>query len=144
MHIKPQSSFTAFAGSTSPGYWRITVTDDNAANVDSGRVYMWGLKFGPIPGITSNTNELSFHLGQNYPNPFNPVTNLEFGISKSGFVSLMIYNILGEEVSEIVNEVLSQGNYKYVFDASDLSSGIYYYKLQSGEFTDTKRMLLIK
>ena len=144
MHIKPQSSFTAFAGSTSPGYWQITVTDDNAGNVDSGRVYMWGLRFGPIPGINSITSEVNFHLEQNYPNPFNPVTNLEFGISKSGFVSLKIYNILGEEVSEIVNEVLSQGNFRYAFDASALSSGIYYYKLQSGEFTDTKRMLLIK
>ena len=86
----------------------------------------------------------SFILMQNYPNPFNPVTNLEFGISKPGFVTLKIYDILGKEVAALVNEELKPGKYKYRFDASNLSSGIYFYKLSSKNFSETKRMILLK
>jgi len=86
----------------------------------------------------------SFELHQNYPNPFNPSTNLEFGISDLGFVSLKIYDLLGKEVTTLVNEVLSPGTYKYTFDASDLSSGIYYYKMEAEGFSETKRMTLLK
>ncbi|MDQ3021507.1 MAG: SBBP repeat-containing protein [Bacteroidota bacterium] len=80
----------------------------------------------------------------NYPNPFNTVTNLDFGISKLGFVSLKIYNVLGKEVATLVNAKLNPGTYKYNFDASFLSSGVYFYKLQTGEFIETRRMTLIK
>ena len=86
----------------------------------------------------------SFELHQNYPNPFNPSTNLEFGISDLGFVSLKIYDLLGKEVTTLVNEVLSPGTYKYTFDASDLSSGIYYYKMEAEGFSETKRMTVLK
>ena len=86
----------------------------------------------------------NFYLSQNYPNPFNPVTNLEFGISKLGFVSLRIYNMLGKEVATLVNEKQNAGSYNVRFDGSGLSSGMYYYKLESGSFTDTKKMILIK
>lgn len=83
-------------------------------------------------------------MSQNYPNPFNPVTNLEFGISDLGFVSLKVYDILGKEIITLVNEKLSPGNYKVEFDGSGLTSGVYFYRLTVGEFTDTKRMMLVK
>ena len=86
----------------------------------------------------------SFELHQNYPNPFNPSTNLEFGISDLRFVSLKIYDLLGKEVTTLVNEVLDPGTYKYTFDASDLSSGIYYYKMEAEGFSETKRMTVLK
>jgi len=70
-----------------------------------------------------------FELSQNYPNPFNPVTNLEFGISKSGFVSLKIYDVLGRELVTLVNEIKQPGYYKIKFDAGNLSSGVYFYRL---------------
>ncbi|MBK7255618.1 MAG: T9SS type A sorting domain-containing protein [Ignavibacteria bacterium] len=85
-----------------------------------------------------------FSLSQNYPNPFNPVTNLEFGISKLGFVSLKVFDVLGKEVVTLVNEKLSPGIYEAEFDGSSLSSGIYFYKLEAGDFIETKRMILIK
>ena len=89
-----------------------------------------------------------FSLSQNYPNPFNPVTNLEFGISELGFVSLKIYDAVGREVVTLVNENLMPGFYSVKFDASYLSSGVYFYRLsaagRSGEFSVTKRMLLVK
>ncbi|MBK6773674.1 MAG: T9SS type A sorting domain-containing protein [Ignavibacteria bacterium] len=68
-------------------------------------------------------------LSQNYPNPFNPVTNLEFGISKSGFVSLKIYDVIGRELFTLVNESKQPGYYKIKFDAGNLSSGVYFYRL---------------
>lgn len=96
-------------------------------------------------GISSNTFSVKeYFLSQNYPNPFNPVTTLEFGISKSGYTSLKIFNILGKEVSTLVNENLNAGNYKFSFDGSGLASGIYFYKLQNENYSETKKMFLAK
>jgi len=85
-----------------------------------------------------------YSLSQNYPNPFNPTTNLEFGISDLGIVSLKVYDLLGKEVKTLVSENLKAGRYKVEFDGSGLSSGIYFYKIETGDFIQTKRMLLIK
>lgn len=85
-----------------------------------------------------------YDLAQNYPNPFNPVTNLEFGISNLRFVTLKVYDMLGKEVSTLVNEKLNPGTYKVEFDGSSLPGGVYFYRLTSGDFTDTRRMMLIK
>ena len=95
-------------------------------------------------GNISAGNVKEYKLNQNYPNPFNPSTQLEFGISKLGFVSLRIYDILGKEVATIVNEKLSPGIYKYEFNGSNLSSGIYFYTIKAGDFTETKKMTLIR
>jgi len=99
-----------------------------------------------ITGTGNNFTEIprTFNLLQNYPNPFNPTTNLEFGISNLGFVSLKVYNMLGKEVATVVNENLNPGTYKYSFDGSGLSSGIYFYTLKTNGFSETKRMMLIK
>jgi len=87
----------------------------------------------------------SFSLLQNYPNPFNPVTHLEFGISKLGFVSLKVYDMLGKEVRTLVNENKFVGRYVVEFDGSNLSSGIYFYRLNFDETKfETKKMLLLK
>ncbi len=87
----------------------------------------------------------SFSLSQNYPNPFNPNTNINFAIPKSGNVSLKVYDILGNEVANLLNnEKLNSGSYKVDFNASQLSSGVYYYTLKTENFTDTKKMLLVK
>ncbi len=96
------------------------------------------------PSIHDNNIPVKYDLLQNYPNPFNPVTNLEFGISDLGFVSLKVFDILGKEVKTLVNEIKQPGIYKVVFDGSDLSSGIYFYKIEAGSFIQTKRMILLK
>ena len=85
-----------------------------------------------------------FTLSQNYPNPFNPVTQMEFGISNMGFVSLKVYNVLGEEIKTLINEIKPAGKYDITFDGSNLSSGIYFYTMKAGEIVITKRMLLLK
>lgn len=101
----------------------------------------------PYPNSIENNSNLinNFVLEQNYPNPFNPVTNLGFGISESGFISLKVYNYLGQEVVSLVNENKSPGNYKVEFGGNNLPSGIYFYSLSvDGNIFDTKSMVLLK
>jgi len=95
-------------------------------------------------GISSNNTVLSYDLQQNYPNPFNPVTNLEFGVSNLGFVSLKVYDVQGKEVKTLVNEIKPAGNYKVEFNGSNFASGVYFYKLKAGNFSAVKRMFLVK
>jgi len=144
MLVRPQSSFTPFAGINSEGYWRLTVTDDNAANVDSGRVYVWGLYFGTMPGISGNESETGFKLYQNYPNPFNPNTVISYQLAVRSLVSLIVYDILGNEVKTLVNKKQNGGNHSVEFDGSNLSSGIYFYKLETENFNEVRKMILIK
>lgn len=86
----------------------------------------------------------SYRMGQNYPNPFNPSTIINFSIPERGLVTLKIYNMLGEEIAELVNNVKDAGSYEVSFKAVNLASGTYIYKIQSGDFTATKKMMLIK
>ena len=83
-------------------------------------------------------------LIQNYPNPFNPTTNIEFSIPKSEFVTLKVYNILGEEVATLASERLAAGKYKYDWDASRLASGVYLYRIQADDFVESKKMVLLR
>ena len=86
----------------------------------------------------------NFSLDQNYPNPFNPSTNFTFALPKSGNVKLAVYDVLGNEVETVVNEYKQAGTYTVNFNASKLSSGVYFYTLKSGDFTATKKMTLVK
>jgi hypothetical protein len=99
-----------------------------------------------ITGITQTgtTIPAKYELQQNYPNPFNPVTNVEFAVPKSSFVKLTVFDILGREVETLVNEQLSAGTYKADWNAANHPSGVYFYKLETGGFTETKKMMLVK
>ncbi|MCB0721937.1 MAG: T9SS type A sorting domain-containing protein [Ignavibacteriae bacterium] len=83
-------------------------------------------------------------LNQNYPNPFNPNTKIRFSIPKTNKVSLIVYDQLGREMKRLVDEKLSAGTYEYNFESNNLTSGVYYYTLRSGDFIETKRMVLVK
>jgi len=97
--------------------------------------------------ISSNENEItpnSFRLEQNYPNPFNPTTTIKYQLGNDGFVNLKVFNSLGEEIAELVNEFRKGGSYQVTFDAAELPSGIYVYQISSGNYIETKKMLFIK
>ncbi len=96
-----------------------------------------------IQQISSNVPE-NFLLKQNYPNPFNPVTNIEFSLSAGSIAVLSVFDVAGRLVKTLLNSEINAGVYKADFDASGLSSGIYYYKLTAGSFSETKKMILIK
>jgi hypothetical protein len=102
-----------------------------------------------ISGYTGVHNQTTgipgkYSLSQNYPNPFNPVTKIEFAIPKAGLTTLKVYDLLGREVSALVNEIKRPGYYMVDFNAMNLSSGTYYYKLVSNDFVEIKKMVVIK
>jgi len=114
---------------------------------------VWRRSLSEAIGIQNVSTEIpsSYSLGQNYPNPFNPVTKIKFDIPQSVILSgaknlvvLKVYDILGKEIQTLVNEQLQPGTYEATFDGSSLNSGIYFYRLTTEGFTETKKMLMIK
>ncbi|MDP2209377.1 MAG: T9SS type A sorting domain-containing protein, partial [Bacteroidota bacterium] len=85
-----------------------------------------------------------FALNQNYPNPFNPTTTIQFDLPKASFVTLKVYNVLGQEVAILVNEKREAGRYEVEFNASALSSSVYFYRLVAGDFMAVKKFILMK
>ncbi|MFZ4592485.1 MAG: T9SS type A sorting domain-containing protein, partial [Ignavibacteria bacterium] len=108
--------------------------------------FIWRRPLSELTGIQNISTETpsKYLLGQNYPNPFNPTTNIKYSIVNSGDVKLVVYDIQGREVQTLVSESLKPGTYEASFDGSKLNSGVYFYKLITGTFSETKKMLLIK
>jgi hypothetical protein len=91
-----------------------------------------------------NGQPQGFYLEQNYPNPFNPTTTISYQITGLSFVTIKIYGVLGNEMGTLINEEKPAGSYEVGFDAKGLPSGIYFYKLQAGNFVETKKMILLR
>jgi hypothetical protein len=104
----------------------------------------------PISEMITSVEEFSadlptyFGLDQNYPNPFNPSTTIRFELPRASLVNLTVFDILGRQVSRLVNERRNAGVYEVKFDGSNLASGVYFYRLQAGNFVQSKRFLLLK
>ena len=100
----------------------------------------------PLTGSenVSTTVPGAYSLEQNFPNPFNPTTNINFSVAKTGFVKIVVFDVLGREVQTLVNEKMNAGSYEVSFNGSSLYSGIYFYKISAGEFSQVKKMVLIK
>lgn len=133
-----------------PTKWRYITS-----NVDNIHMYycepldnatLTKLGFTQLPTAVNDENQIpeGFMLAQNYPNPFNPSTTIQFSIPKSLHVKLSVYDVLGKVVSTLVNEEKAAGTYTVEFDASKLSSGIYFYKLETANFSSTKKLILMK
>lgn len=107
----------------------------------------WGriAKYSGTTDINDDVNSITeFSLKQNFPNPFNPVTSIQYTIGSNRFVQMKVYDVIGNEVVTLVNEEQSAGNYEVEFDATSLSSGIYFYQLKSGSYLETKKMIILK
>jgi hypothetical protein len=123
-------------------YWKV-----RAKNQYGYGNYSEAWRFKTVLASDIDDQELipsEYALEQNYPNPFNPITNITVKIASAGFTSLKIYNLLGQEVADVVNEELNPGTYNFSFDASELSSGIYMYRIVVNGFTASKKMILMK
>ncbi len=114
----------------------------DAGGTLTNNIARW-VTFVGVNGI-GNTIPETYKLYQNYPNPFNPSTKIQFALPKSSFAKIVVYDMLGKEIETLVNEQLNAGTYEADFDGSKLSSGVYYYKLIAGDFTETKKMVLMK
>ena len=97
-----------------------------------------------MPRCNKPRERFFYELNQNYPNPFNPTTKISYSISTPNYVKIVVYDLLGREVATVVNTFQTAGEYTIDFNATNLSSGIYIYKMESGNFQDIKRMLVIK
>ena len=113
----------------------ISTTQDSLSGIDLSMI---------ITLIRNADSPISFELYQNYPNPFNPATKIQYAIPENSHVKLTVFNILGSTVQELVNEKRSAGNYSVTWDASNLPSGVYLYRIQTNTFNSTKKMLLLK
>ncbi len=123
----------------------IVATDTTASN--SGIIQTEGVTWSNsnTTGVDSeNQIPIQFSLSQNYPNPFNPSTTIKYQIPNSSFVSIKVYNTLGREVATLINEEKSTGSYQVEFNANGLSSGIYFCRIQAGNFSETKKLTLMK
>ena len=104
----------------------------------------------PVSQITTGVNEsrsgtpTAFSLSQNYPNPFNPTTTINYQLPMSGQVTLKVFDMLGREIATLVNDNENAGSYSAKFDGSRLASGVYFYRLQAGSFSQTKKLMLVK
>ena len=119
-------------------------TSEYAYRLDN---FIFDILHAAVTDIPDETKKLPtiFALNQNYPNPFNPRTAIEFSIPKTGYVTLKMYDLLGQEVATLVSDRLTPGNYKYPWDASGFATGVYYYKIEAGGgFIQTRKLLLIK
>jgi subtilisin-like proprotein convertase family protein len=146
--VKPENSLSAFNTQNSLGWWKFNVTDIRPAP-SGGNFEGWGIQFNnqTLIGIVSQTESNipeKFALHQNYPNPFNPVTAIKYDIAKSTNVKITVYDILGREVMVPANEFKKAGYYSLQIDASFLASGVYFYKIEAGNFTNTLKMMLVK
>ncbi len=113
---------------------------------DSGYTDTWQYQNVSAIGIQQVSQNIpkSFSLEQNYPNPFNPMTNVKFQMPNSGFVKLTVFDVLGREVSTLVNEQLQAGVYEVNWDAGNHPSGVYFYRMETSAYTETKKMLMVK
>ena len=121
---------------------------DNISGLDAGGAYIFCTESDIVTSVSTsqeaNTYRVSYDLKQNYPNPFNPVTTIVFDLPKPTNVTLKIYTILGEEVTTLVSEELKAGTHKYTWNPVSLASGVYLYRIESKEFTVTKKMVFLK
>ena len=120
----------------------------NTMFLASSQIYSAFAFIGTSSGVTSVTEGQvipgEFRLEQNYPNPFNPSTTIKYELPKSSMVRLTVYDMLGREVASLMNETRGAGVYEVKFDASNLSSGVYLYKLQAGDLVQTRKLLLVR
>ncbi len=135
-----------FGGSVSISDKNIVVGDENfPAGMATGSAYVYPIALLPV-GISDDIKEIptNFVLHQNYPDPFNPSTTIEYTIARPEFITLRIFNVLGEQITTMVAEQQAPGKYKVQWLADDFTSGIYFYRLTAGNFSETKKLVLLK
>ena len=131
--------------SISDDYVIVGAFADDDHGTDAGSVYIYTGFTSPVSvGHERAGLPAEFSLFQNYPNPFNPETMIEYALPEAGEVSLIVYNLRGEEVAHLINDNMPAGNHRVSWDASKLSSGIYFYRIQTADFVQTRKMVLLK
>jgi hypothetical protein len=127
--------------STSPGYFNLKFE----ISIDGWTYWKDSVKFTPVTGIKDlELKPVEYSLSQNYPNPFNPSTIIKYGIKEKSNVKITIFNVIGKQVALVLNEEMQPGYHQADFNAANLPSGVYFYRIQAGSFVETKKMILLK
>jgi len=134
----------AIIGDTSQvAFSGFSVSDSKLNNLPvtgvSGKITVAG-----VSSVKNNSVQYNYNLAQNYPNPFNPTTTIEYSIKKQSFVNIEIYNAIGQRITTLFNGIREAGSYKLNWNAKDFASGIYFYRIKAGDFTQIKKMILLK
>jgi len=133
-------------GVTHPVWYYVKAQDINShVSNESNTVITYVSGASPEKrGASKTSNPTVYYLEQNYPNPFNPITTINYSIKLAGLATMKVYDLLGTEVATLVNEIKEAGSYSVTFNATNLPSGIYFYTLTSGNYSSTKKLLLLK
>jgi hypothetical protein len=146
--VRRSFKITSFPGVTEGANIYVAFREKVSNNyTEGGAIFLDITEVTTLTKINLISSEIpgDYSLSQNYPNPFNPSTKIRFDLPQSkGIVKLSVFNSLGQVVSTLVDRELSAGSYEYTFDGAQLTSGIYFYKLEAGDFVETKRMLMVK
>ncbi len=145
--FKPSAgdSLYRYIGHTAGGYYILAIKDSSAGFTGVLNKWCITINYQLCTGITGNvTIPSDYSLKQNYPNPFNPSTKISYQLKMNSNVKLVLYDVRGREVSTLINKSQNAGSYEYTFNGENYPSGVYFYKLTAGDFTDTKKMVLIK
>ncbi len=136
-------SYEALTTTEAPSFILVGVTDDDSSSVQVDEIWYnerpTGLGISDEAPIASR-----YELGQNYPNPFNPTTHIRFNIPETANAKLTVFNVMGEEVATLVNGVMQAGGHTVSWNAASMPTGVYFYQLESGNFSQTKKLLLVK
>lgn len=126
-------------------YWIKAKISSSQESLNGNHIQLIGDSYIQWKLLSQDSKDnFDYKLSQNYPNPFNPSTNITYQLKEGGFVNLTIYNSVGESITELVNQRQEEGNYSIVFNASNLPSGIYFYRIKTEKFTETKKMILLR
>ena len=130
-------------GAGAPTLIIAAVTDDDSSSVNIGEI--WYNETPTGMGISDDAPiASSYELGQNYPNPFNPTTHIRFNIPETGNTKLTVFNIMGEAVANLVDGVVPAGGHTVSWNAANMPTGVYFYRMESGNFSQTRKLLLVK
>ena len=136
-------SYEALTTTEAPSFILVGVTDDDSSSVQIDEI--WYNERPAGLGISDEAPIASrYELGQNYPNPFNPTTHIRFNIPETANAKLTVFNVMGEEVATLVNGVMQAGGHTVSWNAASMPTGVYFYQLESGNFSQTKKLLLVK
>jgi photosystem II stability/assembly factor-like uncharacterized protein len=140
------TNWTTIPSPDSTAIYDITFVDENHgwAVGENGTVLRYDTMNTGIKNFNQNNYVTSFYLYQNYPNPFNPKTKINIQITKSSDVRLVVYDVLGREIETLINKQLQPGTYEFEFDGSNYTSGVYFYRIETRDFVDVRKMILLK
>ena len=148
--------YSAFGNGSSvvsdSGYTSVAVTGqtligestDSVNLIKAGFIYQSAKIFTSVEKVESTQIPKKFRLDQNYPNPFNPSTTIQFALPKECRVCLRVFDVMGREVAKVIDEKMSPGDYRVIFEAENLPSGLYIYQIQAEEFSHAKKFTLLK